>query len=226
MIYFSQAFSTEKMRTRTLITIGLCCFTLAGFSQNRIVLNIGAKHQPLKWTSDAGTRAEEFRPIIKADFGIQHSIAESYGLWEALLSYRHSRQISDFKIRDHNNQIIDEFYAEDIFNQVGLKAGIGFSPERSGAGNGFMMSFGGQCHFPILSVSKSNDRPDVKLYRGDRLENGIHYGVYLRPGYQVDFQSSPFSCSIFAELDMLFRHGSDENPIFTGGGGIGLNYKL
>lgn len=228
-----------RLLTTTLILTIFTAFLHSTKAQEKqIFLNASAISQPEVFYFSSGIWSHEeieTPPATQINFGFQSHIGKSAWVWETQLSYLH---IGASQAQPFTNELNQPIYPAAITieyrtNELGAKAGIGYGFHSSNNRHLTTFILGASGYIPFLSSTRTkiqdNDWEKSPAYTGGNFDKGILYGIYLKPTYQVKIgkTNSPWSLCIFAEANLIWRNLPNYlNPIFMGGGGLGVSYTL
>lgn len=214
---------------RILILFSLSLFTLSGFSQTELKLNLSAKYHPqnFRFSNPFNMAGYEFLPIFGANSGIRYYLNSSQYFLEADLLYaqvRYYRKADWSAPEGSGGDIIiprgNEYHH--VSHYGGLKLGGGYALDINKKSR-LLLSGGGELMLGLVSKWFGHN---YKRFKGDNFMFGTFYGLYFRPTYSFSFSkedNAHWYFSLFADTDLLFQ-GS--NPAFLLGGGLGVTYRL
>lgn len=227
-----------RLLTTLILTFLIISSTSLKAQEKQLFFNVSAISQPEVFYFSSGSSGyDEVKtpPATQVNFGIQSQIRNSSWIAEIQLSYLSIIASEKAQFRDENNNPIPTASFERIHNtnEAGVKAGIGYSIQSRNEKHHGQFIIGASGYLPFLSYrhSEATGLYDEKVdtYTGQNFSEGILYGAYFKPTYQVKIgkTSSPWSLSIFAEANLIWRNLTNYlNPIFMAGGGLGVNYTL
>lgn len=227
-----------RLRSTLTFILALVFSQILMAQKGHLFLSGSVLSQPYQFNSSMGSFSGDESstpPAMQWNFGFLSPIGKSSWVWEAQLSYLHIRATETTWFRDNNNDPIltGGFHTQHITNELGLKAGIGYSTQSRNKKHSGIFVLGASGYLPFLSYQNykagDGDWEKNRNYTDGNFEEGILYGMYLKPTYQfrIGKNNSPWSLSIFAEANLIWRNLPNYlNPIFMGGGGMGLSYTL
>lgn len=228
------------MKKPALLFTLLSLFVLNSKAQQKqLFLNASVLSQPDEFHFPLPQPNESKSLGFEFNLGYNSHIKESNFIWEGQLSFLNATAesfIDEFIPpaggSGNDPQIPDKATFKYISNLLGLKAGIGYRIGNNTGKHSFIIITGASGYLPFLSKVKTklddNDWKKQTMYNASNFQNGILYGFYLKPTYQLAFsKNSPWALNIFGEANLLWRNATDYgNPLFMAGGGIAVSYSL
>lgn len=227
----------KLLRSATLLSFIVFSLNMTG-QKKEIFLNTSVLSQPYEFNFFTGSWSGDevsTPPALQVNFGLQSQIGKSPWIWEAQLSYMHIRATETIWFSDENNDPIlsGGIKKQQLTNELGAKAGIGYTTQSRNKRHSGIFILGASGYLPFLSYKnyKTGDADWEKnrTYTDENFDDGILYGMYLKPSYRLRLgkSNSPWSLRLFAEANLIWRNLPNYiNPIFMGGGGLGVSYVL
>lgn len=180
----------------------------------------------------------ELKPSVSGELFFAKHFTKSNWLWTGSVSYqRFSCQTEipyryTYEFQGREIPVFTTGLRTEYYNAAGLSLGVGYELRSRRESQRLRLEFGGRLLGSVGSGMRieieENSELDYEEKSNEEFSERITSGCFFRPSYQfmIGGKNSPWVGVLFMEGNMLFRNKAVTNPVFTYGGGLGINFSL